>query len=82
MEWFVYAVTRTPRIDDAGSLDDLVADCRDIAPGVFPRTRRIIDLSRQVPAPRVPTQDPAHRKVIVIRDSVVSLVEGYSEYGS
>jgi hypothetical protein len=75
----VYAV---PRIDDAGSLDDLIADCRNIAPGVFPQARRIIDLAKQVPAPRVPGQDPAHRKVIVIRDSVVSLVDGYSEYGS
>ena len=37
---------------------------------------------RQVPIPRLPGQDFARRSVIVIRDSVVSLVDGYGDYGS
>jgi len=78
----VYAVTRSPRRDDVGSLDDLIADCREISPGVFPRSSQVIDLTRQVPVPRLPARDTRGRTVIVIRDSVVSLVAGYSEYGS
>ena len=78
----MHAVTRSPRTDDAGSLAELIDNCRDMSAGVFPPARRIIDLSRQVPAPRLPGPDTAQRSVIDIRDSVVSLLDGYSEYGS
>jgi hypothetical protein len=79
-EPFVYAVTRSSRTVDAGSLAELIDDCRDISAGVFPPARPVNDLARQVPAPRVP--GPAQRREVVIRDSVVSLLDGYSEYGS
>jgi len=82
LENLVYAVPHSPRTDDAGSLAELVDNCRDISAGVFPPARRVIDLSRQVPAPRLPSPETAPRKVVVIRDSVVSLLDGYSEYGS
>jgi hypothetical protein len=75
-------VTRSPRTDDAGSLAELIDNCREMAVGVFPPARRIIDLSRQVPAPRLPGPAAVGRRVVDIRDSVVSLLDGYSEYGS
>ena len=68
--------------EDPNSLADLIADCREICAGALPPVRRVIDLTRQVPIPRLPGRDLALRSVVVIRDSVVSLVDGYGDYGS
>jgi hypothetical protein len=78
----VYAVEGSTRTAEAGSLADLIADCREICAGVLPPARRVIDLTKQVPVPRVPGQHLATRVVIDIRDSVVRLVDGASDYGS
>jgi hypothetical protein len=78
----VYTASGSPRTDDAGSLADLIADCREICAGALPPARRVIDLTKQVPVPRFPGQQVVTNTVIVIRDSVVSLVDGYGDYGS
>jgi hypothetical protein len=64
------------------SLTELIANCREMCAGVLPPVRRVIDVASQVPAPRVPGQGLARRTVVVIRDSVVSLVDGFSDYGA
>jgi hypothetical protein len=67
---------------EPASLADLIADCRDLSPGALPPPRPLIDLTKRVPTPRRPTPGGRRRQVIVIRDSVVSLVDGYGDYGS
>lgn len=42
--------------------------------------RKVIDLTRSIPRARLP--EPAKGAVVVIRDSVVSLIEGFADYGS
>ena len=85
LEEIVYALEGSTRTADAGSLADLIADCRDICAGVLPPSARgvdrVIDLTKHVPIPRRPTQT-APRVVIDIRDSVVQLVDGVSDYGA
>jgi hypothetical protein len=65
------------------TLGDLIADCRAMVSGVFP-VRRVIDLTRSTPLPvqRVPGARQARRVAIDIREHVVKLVEGVSDYGS
>ena len=81
----MYGLEGSTRTADAGTLADLIADCRDICAGVLPPSARgvdrVIDLTKQVPIPRRPTQS-APRVVIDIRDSVVQLVDGVSDYGA
>lgn len=69
----MYALEGSTRTADAGSLAELIADCRQISTEVLPPTRTVIDLTQQVPIPRT---------VIDIRDSVVRLVDGLGDYGS
>src|SRR4051812_24083356 len=81
-ETVVYGLEGSTRTADTGSLAELIADCREISAGVLPPVRRVIDLTKQVPIPRLPGQALGTRAVIDIRDSVVRLVDGYSDYGS
>lgn len=76
----MYALEGSTRTAEAGSLADLIADCREICPGVLPPVRRVIDLTKRVPTPRLPGQIPGF--VIDIRDSVVRLIDGFGDYGS
>ena len=80
----MYAAPTSTR-GEANSLAELIADCREICAGVLPPARPIaamvIDLTKQVPVPRLPTQS-ARRVVIDIRDSVVRLVDGFGDYGA
>ncbi len=78
----MYAVEGSLRTVEAGSLAELIADCREICVGVFPPARAVIDLTKQVPTPRVPGAAFARRTVIDIRDSVVRLIDGASDYGA
>src|SRR3954464_3161551 len=78
----VYAVEGSTRTAEAGSLAELIADCREICAGALPPARTVLDLTKQVPVPRLPGQAFAVRTVIDIRDSVVRLVDGYGDYGS
>ncbi|MFL6237991.1 MAG: hypothetical protein ACJ735_00670 [Actinomycetes bacterium] len=78
----MYAVEGSVRTAEAASLADLIADCREICAGALPPTGRVVDLSRHVPVPRLPGQHLGARVVIDIRDSVVRLTDGVSDYGS
>jgi hypothetical protein len=81
LEECLYAVSGSTR-SDANSLAELIADCREICAGALPPVRKVIDLTQQVPIPRLPGQAFATRTVIDIRDSVVRLVDGLGDYGS
>jgi hypothetical protein len=76
----VYGLDVSTRRPDAGTLAELIADCREICAGALPPAGRAIDLAKRVPVPRVPVT--VTRRVIDIRDSVVRLVDGFSDYGS
>ena len=78
----MYALEGSTSTADAGSLAELIADCREICAGVLPPARTVIDLTRKVPVPRLPGQELGARVVIDIRDSVVRLVDGLGDYGS
>jgi len=78
----VYALESSTRTADAGSLAELIADCGEICAGALPPARKLIDLTKQVPVPRLPGQEIGTRVVIDIRDSVVRLVDGLGDYGS
>jgi hypothetical protein len=85
LEEILYALQGSTRTAETSSLAELIADCRDICAGVLPPSARgvdrVIDLTKQVPVPRLPTQ-ASRRVVIDIRDSVVRLVDGVSDYGA
>jgi hypothetical protein len=78
----VYAVEGSTGTAEAGSLAELIADCREICAGALPPARPVLDLTKQVPVPRLPGQAFAAGTVIDIRDSVVRLIDGYGDYGS
>ena len=67
---------------DASCLADLIADCRAMCAGALPAEplQKVIDLTKTIPAARVP--ETAKGAVVVIRESVVSLIEGFADYGS
>jgi hypothetical protein len=81
LEEILYGLEGSTRTLEAHSLADLIADCREICAGVLPPVNKVIDLTKQVPIPRLPTQT-TRRVVIDIRDSVVRLVDGVSDYGA
>ena len=78
----MYALEGSTRTAEAGSLADLIADCREMCAGALPPVRTVIDLTKQVPVPRLPGRALAVGMVIDIRDSVVRLIDGFEDYGS
>ena len=84
----MYALEGSTRTAETSSLAELIADCRDICAGVLPPAAgvsngvgRVIDLTKQVPVPRLPAR-ASRRLVIDIRDSVVRVMDGVSDYGA
>ena len=76
---------RAPGDVEPGSLADLIADCRDMCAGALPvpePVHKVVDLTQSLPHPRVPGTAAARTMIIDIRDSVVSLVDGISDYGA
>jgi hypothetical protein len=64
---------------EANTLAELIADCRGMVAGALPSVRRVVDLTR-LPTQRGPAI--ARGVVIDIRDHVVALVDGASDYGA